>query len=314
VSPLHDLSARSWGTLVAMTQPVSRPLRSVLFTPATRPDRVAKLPSTGADLGVVDLEDAVAPNAKADARTMAIAACDTLAEEHPEFALAVRVNAVHSEHFLDDVAGGLALGIRFVMVPKVESADDLRSARDALDARGLGEVALIAGIESGAGVLRCEASVSVGLASAIYFGAEDYIADLGGERTPQGHEVLYARSHVALVARVNGVVALDQIVPAHTDDEQFRRDAAVGRSIGYGGKLCIHPRQVPLAHQAFSPSPEAVDRARSLVDHYEAALADGVGVVTFDGQMVDQPMLRHARSVLAAGDSAAAAPSTTREA
>lgn len=285
---------------MAMSDSASLPLRSVLFTPATRPDRVAKLPGTGVDLGVVDLEDAVAPSAKIEARGLALEACDRVAQEAPGFSVAVRVNAVRSSYFESDVAEGLAESVAWVMVPKVESADDLVVVRRALDQCGRGDVAVIAGIESAVGVLGCEAIVAAGLTSAVYFGAEDYIADLGGERTPDGHEVLYARSHVALVARVNGVVALDQIVPAHTDDEQFRRDAAVGRSIGYGGKLCIHPRQVPLAHQAFSPSSEAVDRARRLVDHYEAALAEGVGVVTFDGQMVDQPMLRHARSVLAA--------------
>jgi citrate lyase subunit beta / citryl-CoA lyase len=292
-----------------MTDPVRHPLRSVLFTPATRPDRVAKLPSTGADLGVVDLEDAVAPNAKAEARVSAVAACDDLAERAPGFAVAVRVNPVRSEHLALDLAEGLAASVSYVMVPKVETAEDLGVVRDSLDSRGRDEVALIAGIETGAGVLGCEAILSTGLASAVYFGAEDYVADLGGERTPEGLEVLYARSHVALVARVFGLVALDQIVPAHTDDEQFRRDAATGRAIGFAGKLCIHPRQVPLALEAFRPSPEALDRARRLVEHYETALARGVGVVTFDGQMVDQPMLRHARSVLA-GAEPGGAPAT----
>lgn len=284
-----------------MTEP-TRPLRSVLFTPATRPDRVAKLPSTGADLGVVDLEDAVAPSAKAEARALAIEACRSLAAEAPGFAVAVRLNPVRTEDFAADLASGVADAVSHVLVPKVEHPADLETVRAALDQRGGKAVAIVAGIESGQGVLGCEAILSTGLAAAVYFGAEDYIADLGGERTPEGHEVLYARSHVALVGRVQGIVALDQIVAAHTDDEQFRRDAVVGRAIGYGGKLCIHPRQVALAREAFSPRPEAVERARRLVAHYQTALDHGVGVITFDGQMVDQPMLRHARSVIAAAE------------
>ncbi len=278
----------------------ARPLRSVLFTPATRPDRVAKLPSTGTDLGVIDLEDAVAPNAKAEARVVAVEAARALAAESPGFALAVRVNPVRTDDFALDIDSGILDVVSHVLVPKVEQRSDLETVFAALDKRGLKNVSIVAGIESAHGVFNGASILSGGAAAAVYFGAEDFIADMGGERTADGDEVLYARSHVALVARVYGVATLDQIVPAHTDDAQFARDAAVGRSLGFGGKLCIHPRQVALAHQAFSPSPESIERARLLVDRYESALAEGVGVITFDGQMVDQPMLRHARSVLGA--------------
>ncbi|QGG94294.1 HpcH/HpaI aldolase/citrate lyase family protein [Actinomarinicola tropica] len=276
------------------------PLRSALFTPATRPERVGKLPGTGTDLGVVDLEDAVAPTAKGAARAQAREACRALLAAEPAFRLAVRVNAPLSEHVEADVAEALVPGLAAVVVPKVESADDLARVRQLCDDAGLADVALLAGIESALGVLRLDDVLAPGLASAAYFGAEDYVSDLGGERTAEGREVLYARSHVALVARVHGVPVLDQIVPAYDDDDRFRADAAEGRSLGYGGKLCIHPRQVALALEAFTPSADALDRARRLVAHYEEALDAGVGVVTFDGQMVDQPMLRHARSVLSA--------------
>jgi citrate lyase subunit beta / citryl-CoA lyase len=293
-----------------MTDSAELPLRSVLFTPATRPDRVVKLPETGADLGVVDLEDAVAPNAKTEARGLALRACAELASSAPGFAVAVRVNAPRSEHVASDLAEGVARSAAFVMVPKVETADDVRMVRSALDDQGMADVGIIAGIETGAGVLGCADIAASGLVTVLYFGAEDYISDIGGERTPEGREVLYARSHVALVARVHGLRALDQIVASYTDDDQFRRDAAAGRSLGYAGKLCIHPRQVALARQAFTPSPQAVERARHLVDTYEAALEAGVGVVTFDGQMVDQPMLQLARAVIRAAEH----PSTDEEA
>lgn len=276
------------------------PLRSVLFTPATRPDRVAKLPGTGADVGVVDLEDAVAPSAKASARAQARAACADLVAAAPGFPVVVRVNAPRTEDLEADVAEALAPGIAGVVIPKVESAADLRTVRRALAAHGAADLDLVAGIESGRGVLHLDEILADGHVAAVYFGAEDYVADVGGERTPEGREVLYARSHVALVARVHGVRAVDQIVPSYTDDDRFREDAAEGRSIGYVGKMCIHPRQVPLATAAFSPRPDEVERAEELVRTYEGALAAGEGVVTFDGQMVDQPMLRHARAVLAA--------------
>jgi citrate lyase subunit beta/citryl-CoA lyase len=114
--------------------------------------------------------------------------------------------------------------------------------------------------------------------------------------------VLYARSCVALAARIAGVLAIDQVVTAFGDDAGFLEDAALGRSLGYGGKLCIHPAQVPLANRAFSPSPEEVDRARRLLAAYEAAATRGEAAIDFEGQMVDEPLARHARAVLAANE------------
>jgi citrate lyase subunit beta/citryl-CoA lyase len=136
-----------------------------------------------------------------------------------------------------------------------------------------------------------------------YFGAEDYIADLGGVRTLGSTEVLYARSRVALAARLAGVLAVDQVVTRLDADDHFLTDAAEGRALGYRGKLCIHPAQVALAHRAFSPSPEELDRARRLVAAYEDAMARGEAAIAFEGQMVDEPLARHARAVIAATDS-----------
>ena len=112
--------------------------------------------------------------------------------------------------------------------------------------------------------------------------------------------MLYARSRVALAARIAGVLALDQVVSRFGDDDAFLADAAVGRSIGYGGKLCIHPSQVPLAHRAFSSSPEEIERAERLLAAYDAATARGEAAIAFEGQMIDEPLARHARAVLAA--------------
>ena len=133
---------------------------------------------------------------------------------------------------------------------------------------------------------------------AVYFGAEDFITDMGGVRTEAGLEVLYARSRVALGARLAGVHAIDQIVPRFDDEERFLDDARAGRAIGYGGKLCIHPSQVPLANQVFSPSVEEIDHARRLVAAHDAAIARGEAAIAFEGQMVDEPMVRRARDTL----------------
>jgi len=135
-----------------------------------------------------------------------------------------------------------------------------------------------------------------------YFGAEDFVADMGGVRTLGSAEVLYARSRVALAARLAGVPAIDQVVTRLDADDHFLVDAADGRALGYAGKLCIHPAQVALAHRAFTPSAEEVERARRLIAAYDESVAAGHAAIAFEGQMVDEPLARHARAVLAAAD------------
>lgn len=276
-------------------------LRSLLFAPASRPDVLAKLPRAQPDGVVIDLEDAVPADAKAAARPHARAAGTQLATAHPGMAVYVRVNAVPTEWFAADVGEGVAPEVSGVVVPKLESPDQVEHVVDALARAGLGHLHLLAGIETARGVEAARDLFRAPVRVA-YFGAEDYVADLGGVRTPENTEVLYARSRVALAARLAGVLALDQVVTALTDETRFLADAAQGRALGFAGKLCIHPAQVPLAHRAFSPTAEEVDRARRLLAAYDEASARGEAAIAFEGQMVDEPLARHARAVLADAD------------
>lgn len=278
-------------------------LRSVLFAPATRPDLVAKLPRSAPDAGVIDLEDAVPIAHKESARAQAREGAAGLLAIPGGPAVYVRVNALDTPWFAGDVADGLEPGIAGVVVPKLESADDLRAARAALDAAGHDALAIVAGIESGRGVLEVERLLAPAPGGppvqACYFGAEDYTADIGARRTERGDEVLYARSRVALAAAVHGVPALDQVVVTVGDEERFLADARRGRDLGYRGKLCIHPGQVPLANRAFSPSQEELARSRRMIAAWELAARDGSGAVAFEGRMIDEPALREARELLA---------------
>jgi len=274
-------------------------LRSVLFAPASRPELIEKLPRRGPDGVVIDLEDAVPDAAKVEARGHARHGGERLAQEHPELAVYVRINPVQSEWFAGDVRDGVAPTIHGVVVPKVESPDQLATVADALDSANLAHLHVMAGIETAAGVDRVSALLGPPV-SVAYFGAEDFVADMGGVRTESNVEVLYARSRVALAARLAGVHPLDQIVSALDDEERFLADSREGRAIGYRGKLCIHPAQVPLANRVFSPSSDEVDHARRLLAAHEAARARGEAALAFEGQMVDEPMVRRARDVLAA--------------
>jgi citrate lyase subunit beta/citryl-CoA lyase len=279
--------------------PAPARIRSLLFAPASKPDVLRKLPRATPDAVALDLEDAVAPDAKPAAREHAREVGAELAAAHPNLAVYVRVNPVPTEWFADDVLEGVHPSITGVIVPKLETADQLTEIAAAFRAAGLEQLHVLAGIESAAGVDRVRELLVPPVAVA-YFGAEDYVADLGGVRTLASTEVLYARSRVALAARLAGVPAVDQVVTRLDAEDHFLTDAAEGRALGYRGKLCIHPAQVALAHRAFTPSGEEVDRARRLIAAYEEAVAGGHAAIAFEGQMVDEPLARHARAVIAA--------------
>jgi len=273
-------------------------MRSLLFAPGNRAEVLAKLPRSGPDGVVLDLEDAVPAEAKAEARTIVAQAAAELRDGHPGLAVHVRVNAVPSEWFADDLAEALIPGIAGVVVPKLESAEQVTAVANALDDQGLDDLTIVAGLETAAGVARAEEVLADSRVRVGYFGAEDYVADLGGVRTAEGTEVLYARSRVALAARLTGTLALDQVVTDLTDEDRFRADAAVGRALGYRGKLCIHPAQVAWSHEAFTPSADELDRARRLLEAYDSAVAAGSAAISFEGQMVDEPLARQARTLL----------------
>lgn len=266
--------------------------RSLLFMPGSRPDMVAKIPRFAPDAAVVDLEDAVPADGKLAARRAAV---DALAgHDRGHAAVLVRVNPPGSAWFADDLAAVAGLRGVGVVLPKCERRADLGRVRERLGP----DVPVVAGLETVRGVADCRELLAGG-PDAVYFGAEDYIADIGGRRTDAGLEVLYARSQVRAAAALSQVPAIDQAVVAIRDDERFLADAAAGRDIGYTGKICVHPRQVALAHQVFTPTQEEVRHARAVL----RAAAEGAGEV--DGQMVDDVHVRMAAAVLARAPGAA---------
>lgn len=273
-------------------------LRSVLFAPGNRPEILAKLPRSAPDLAVIDWEDAVPAAAKDDARAAAAAALADLAAEAPSMGLAVRMNAPDTEHFAADVAA-LPDGLAAVLVPMLESADQAGRVHDALAAAGHDTVGIVAGIETAAGVEFAPAILAAPGVMAAYFGAEDFVVDMGGLRTASNVEVLYARSRLVLAGRLARVAVIDQVVADFRDDERFGAEAADARAMGFAGKLCIHPAQVALANAAFSPSEAEVARATAMLAAYDAAVAEGRASIAFEGQMVDEPVARQARAILA---------------
>lgn len=275
-----------------------RRLRSLLFAPAVRPDLLRKMPRTGADAIVIDLEDATPPEAKDTGRAEMRSAVADLAGQLP---VLVRVNDDTTPWHDDDLDSLPTEGLAGIVVPKIETIAGLDSLAARLADRGL-DMPVIGGVETALGVADARSLLAHDVISAGYFGAEDFIADLGGVRTASNDEVAYARAQIALAGRLADVTVIDQIVADFTADDRCRRECLEARAMGYGGKLCIHPSQVSIANEAFLPSSEEIDRARRLLEAYDDAKAQGVASVAFEGQMVDEPVARQARRVLAQAD------------
>jgi len=292
--------------VVAMTMAIGSNLqalgkaRSVLFAPAVRPDFVTRLGERGADLVVIDCEDATPPGAKAEGRANARQLAPDLIVGGSK--VIVRINPPATEWFGDDIVHGLIPGLSAVIVPKIETIDQLEAVANALDDAGLGSLGVFAGIETALGVADARLVLSHPRVVAGYFGAEDFIADMAGVRTASNNEVHYARSQVALAARLAGIPIVDQVVTDFGNDDRFIDESAQARALGYRGKLCIHPRQVELANDAFSPSSEELDRAKAMLDAYQTASANGIAAIAFEGQMVDEPLAAQARNLLAAAN------------
>ena len=267
-------------------------MRSLLFAPANRADLLAKLPSVPADCYAPDLEDGTPPADREGARASLAANLATIRAGRPDARLFVRVNAIGTPDHAADMAAALAAKADGIVLPKAETPADIAALG--------GVLPVIAGIESVLGVVDVMAIAAAPGVLAVYFGAEDFAAAMGGRRTPDGVEVLYARSQIVLAAKAARVLALDQVVTNIRDDDLFRRDATQARNLGYDGKMCLLPRQVALAHEAFGPSASELDHARRLIQAYEAAAARGAGTIDFEGQMVDPPILKAAQAVLAA--------------
>jgi citrate lyase subunit beta/citryl-CoA lyase len=273
--------------------------RSLAFAPANRHELLAKFCRFEADAYVIDLEDGTPVEAKVHARAALPEAVAAARSGTLRGRLLVRINGLGTPWALDDLAAAVRLAVDGIVLPKLERAEDLRLIDDAL-ARRSDPGVCVGGIESMRGVLDVREAVR-GSASlrAVYFGAEDYATELGIARSEGGEEVLYARQRVVLAARAAGLAAIDQAVTAIRDDALFRADASKARAFGYGGKICLTPRQAALANEVFLPDAQELAHARELLGAVREQQREGRGVIAFRGHMVDAPLIQRAERLLA---------------
>jgi citrate lyase subunit beta / citryl-CoA lyase len=269
--------------------------RSLLFLPATSPHLLAKATERGADALVVDLEDAVPPARKAEARPMAAAALRALAARGAE--LLLRVNS--DPALLDDDLAAIPPGLGLtVMLPKVEDAAQVEAVAAKL--AGLGLAAPIAAlVETPRGVLDAPRIAAAPRVCAMGFGAEDFAAAIGLAPSPAA--LAMPAQLVGLAAHAHGHAfwGLAGSVAETADMDAFGALVRLSRQLGFTGSVCIHPRQVSVVNAGFGPTPEEIAWARRVVAAAEEARARGEGAVLLDGRMIDRPIEDRARRWLA---------------
>ena len=264
-----------------------------------------KAPDAGADVICFDLEDAVAPDRKTEAReSVGTVLADT--DFDPDAEVCVRLTATEPAADLDALAESRARSaadhhvdppLDAVMLPKVESPDRVERAASLCADRGL-DLAVFALVETAGGVLSAESIAAAPATDALVFGAEDLAADVGATRTDEGTEVLYAREHVVLAAGAADVDAIDTVYTDFSDTDGLRDEAAFALTLGYDGKLAIHPAQVAPINAAFTPDPDEVEWAEAVLDARDAADRAGRAVFEVDGEMIDAPLIAQAERIV----------------
>jgi citrate lyase subunit beta / citryl-CoA lyase len=258
-----------------------------LFAPGNRPERFDKALASGADVVILDVEDAVTPDEKSDARGAIAQWCAAATAYRTR--LAIRINDPTTSWFADDLELLRTTGIPVAMLPKAEAPEPIAQVLRAMTAGGL----MIPIIESARGVANVESIASAEGVLRLAFGTLDYAVDLDLSGDERG--LVYAAGRLAIASKCAGLLSPIAGVTAALDDEgRLAADVAFARACGFGAKLCIHPRQVETVQRLFAPTPAEMDWAARVV----AAAEDHSGAFALDGKMVDRPVLLKAQAIL----------------
>lgn len=273
-------------------------LRSLLFLPATRLERLGKALASGADMVVLDLEDGVGPEDKPAARQ----ALDDLARldmKAHEGRIAVRINSLATADGIRDLAMMLDWQAwpAMLVVPKVEAAAEVRQVA-ALASTGASAPALLLTLETAAGILAAEdIAAAAPSGSVLGYGSADHMAETGGTMTPTS--LAFGRGQVLNAAAKRQLSAVDGVWLDFRDTKGLTAEAELAKSMGFTGKIAIHPDQIAPIHRVFTPTPEEVEDAKALLG---AVASAGKGAFAFNGRMVDAPVLARARKIVEAAE------------
>ncbi len=276
-----------------------RPRRSVLYMPGANERALTKAEGLPADALILDLEDAVAPDAKADARDRVCEAAGS--GRYGPREVAIRVNGIGTPWHDDDLRAAAAAGPAAVVVPKVDSADHVHRVCKALEAGGAPDHTMVwAMIETPVAMLQApQVAAASDRLAVLVMGTNDLAKELQAEHVPGRAPLLTGLGLALLAARATGKVILDGVYNDIGDAEGFEAECVQGRQMGFDGKTLIHPSQLEPCNRVFAPTADEVDRARRVIAAFEEAEAEGRGVVTVDGRMVENLHVDQARRTLA---------------
>jgi citrate lyase subunit beta/citryl-CoA lyase len=280
-----------------VTEPSFRPRRSVLYLPAANERALEKAKTIACDALILDLEDAVAPDAKPAARE---AACTAAASgDYGKRELTIRVNGADTEWHAEDLAAACAAGPDAIVVPKVGSADAVLELVEAMAGHDAPEhTKLWAMVETPAAMLHAEEIAGAAdRLTVLVMGTNDLAKELYAEHVPGRAPLLTGLSLALLAARATGTAILDGVYNDVRDEDGFLAECRQGREMGFDGKTLIHPGQVDGANRVFAPSEQAVDDARGILSAWEQGA--GSGVVTYNGRMIELLHVETARRTLA---------------
>lgn len=264
-------------------------LRSLLFAPGSDERKLRRALQTGADAVIADLEDAVAPARKDQARALV---ARVFGDEGSAAATMVRVNGTDSPHFERDLELVQKLPLQAIVLPK--------ATPESVDALGPDGPPVIAIVETAQGLRLAYETASHPRVEALVLGAVDLGLELGLESRPDGQEVLFARSKLVMDSAAAGIRGPFDIVHVDVRDEEgLEAESRLARSLGFRGKVCIHPAQVDIVNAVFAPGEDELARARRIVESYTQGIAEGRGAVALDGEMIDLPVFERARLLIA---------------
>lgn len=282
--------------------------RTMLFVPGNNPKKIVGAEVYGADCIIYDLEDSVSVFEKDSARILVKYA---LRYNRPECRIGIRINQSDTPYYKEDVECMVPLKPDFLRLPKAECAEDIINLDRLITKTEKefdipeGSVKIVASIENALGVMN---SYKIASASkrmlAIGLGAEDFRTDMGMQRSESAEEILFARNLIALHAHAANIKAMDYVYSNFKNEEGFRADTLLGKKLGYTGKSVVHPSQVSIVHEIYTPSEEEIDNAKAIFAAYEEALKCGSGVTSLNGKMIDKPMVTRAMAVLSSAKAA----------
>lgn len=277
--------------------------RALLYMPGDDRRKIEKSTTFGVDCICMDMEDGVAMTRKVEARSVIAQAMKDLSFGSSE--RCIRINGIGSGLESFDLVAALSAYPDSIVVPKIESAEQVKWVTERIEAfeqssnLKSGSICLLVGVETAKGVLHLkEIAESDQRLQAIIFGAEDFAASIGAKRTNDATEVLYARQAVVTACAANDLQAIDMVFINFRDNEGLRVEAEQGAGFGFSGKQIIHPNQVAIVQEAYTPSADAIEYAKRIVESFETSQREGKGAYALDGKMIDMPLLKNAQKVL----------------